>query len=119
MKKILMTRLSVCSLGVLCNEMINTPMLLVVVQPPLPKFRGGATPPTPPPPLFGAPGTELIEDDNYSEHYHNLDVSFSLKTIFEMIILKCDNSPIICTTQRFLVRLYFINEKINKKIISR
>ena len=32
MKKILMTRLSVCSLGVSCNEMINTPMLLVVVH---------------------------------------------------------------------------------------
>ena len=31
MKKILMTRLSVCSLGVSCNEMIDTPMLLVVV----------------------------------------------------------------------------------------
>ena len=30
MKKILMTRLSVCSLGVSCNEMIDTPMLLVV-----------------------------------------------------------------------------------------
>ena len=30
MKKILMTRLSVCSLGVSCNEMIDdTPMLLV------------------------------------------------------------------------------------------
>ena len=31
MKKILMTRLSVCSLGVSCNEMIDTPMLLVVL----------------------------------------------------------------------------------------
>ena len=31
MKKILMTRLSVCSLGVSCNDMIDTPMLLVVV----------------------------------------------------------------------------------------
>ena len=31
MKNILMTRLSVCSLGVSCNEMIDTPMLLVVV----------------------------------------------------------------------------------------
>ena len=31
MKKNLMTRLSVCSLGVSCNEMIDTPMLLVVV----------------------------------------------------------------------------------------
>ena len=31
MKKILMTRLSVCSLGVSCNEMIDTPMLLVVI----------------------------------------------------------------------------------------
>ena len=31
MKKILMTRLSVCSFGVSCNEMIDTPMLLVVV----------------------------------------------------------------------------------------
>ena len=30
MKKIMMTRLSVCSLGVSCNEMIDTPMLLVV-----------------------------------------------------------------------------------------
>ena len=30
MKKIMMTRLSVCSLGVSCNEMIGTPMLLVV-----------------------------------------------------------------------------------------
>ena len=30
MKKILMTRLSVCSLGVSCNEMIDTLMLLVV-----------------------------------------------------------------------------------------
>ena len=30
MKKILMTRLSVCSLGVSYNEMIDTPMLLVV-----------------------------------------------------------------------------------------
>ena len=30
MKKILMTRFSVCSLGVSCNEMIDTPMLLVV-----------------------------------------------------------------------------------------
>ena len=29
--KFLMTRLSVCSLGVSCNEMIDTPMLLVVV----------------------------------------------------------------------------------------
>ena len=29
--KILMTRLSVCSLGVSCNEMIDTPMLLVVI----------------------------------------------------------------------------------------
>ena len=28
--KFLMTRLSVCSLGVSCNEMIDTPMLLVV-----------------------------------------------------------------------------------------
>ena len=26
MKKIMMTRLSVCSLGVSCNEMIDTPM---------------------------------------------------------------------------------------------
>ena len=32
MKKILMTRLSVCSLGVSCNEMIDTPLLLVVYQ---------------------------------------------------------------------------------------
>ena len=31
MKNILMTRLSVCSLGVSCNEMIDTPMLLVVM----------------------------------------------------------------------------------------
>ena len=31
MKKIMMTRLSVCSLGVSCNEMIDTPMLLVVL----------------------------------------------------------------------------------------
>ena len=31
MKKILMTCLSVCSLGVSCNEMIDTPMLLVVM----------------------------------------------------------------------------------------
>ena len=31
MKKILMTRLSVCSLGVSCNEMIDNPMLLVVL----------------------------------------------------------------------------------------
>ena len=30
MKKIIMTRLSVCSHGVSCNEMIDTPMLLVV-----------------------------------------------------------------------------------------
>ena len=30
MKKIMMTCLSVCSLGVSCNEMIDTPMLLVV-----------------------------------------------------------------------------------------
>ena len=30
MEKNLMTRLSVCSLGVSCNEMIDTPMLLVV-----------------------------------------------------------------------------------------
>ena len=30
MKKILMTRLSVCRLGVSCNEMIDTAMLLVV-----------------------------------------------------------------------------------------
>ena len=29
--KFIMTRLSVCSLGVSCNEMIDTPMLLVVV----------------------------------------------------------------------------------------
>ena len=29
--KFLMTRLSVCSLGVSCNEMIDTPMLLVVI----------------------------------------------------------------------------------------
>ena len=35
MKKILMTRLSVCSLGVSCNEMIDTPMLLVVSYGPL------------------------------------------------------------------------------------
>ena len=32
MKKIMMTRLSVCSLGVSCNEMIDTPMLLVVME---------------------------------------------------------------------------------------
>ena len=32
MKKNLMTGLSVCSLGVSCNEMIDTPMLLVVVH---------------------------------------------------------------------------------------
>ena len=32
MKKIMMTRLSVCSLGVSCNEMIDTPMLLVVLS---------------------------------------------------------------------------------------
>ena len=32
MKKIMMTHLSVCSLGVSCNEMIDTPMLLVVVK---------------------------------------------------------------------------------------
>ena len=32
MKKILMTRLSICSLGVSSNEMIDTPMLLVVVS---------------------------------------------------------------------------------------
>ena len=31
--KILMTCLSVCSLGVSCNEMIDTPMLLVVPLP--------------------------------------------------------------------------------------
>ena len=31
MEKILMTRFSVCSLGVSFNEMIDTPMLLVVV----------------------------------------------------------------------------------------
>ena len=31
MKKIMMTRLSVCSLGVSCNEMIDTLMLLVVL----------------------------------------------------------------------------------------
>ena len=31
MKKIMMTRLSVCSLRVSCNEMIDTPMLLVVI----------------------------------------------------------------------------------------
>ena len=31
-EKILMTRLSVCSLGVSCNEMIDTPMLLVVYK---------------------------------------------------------------------------------------
>ena len=30
MKKIMMTSLSVCSLGVSCNEMSDTPMLLVV-----------------------------------------------------------------------------------------
>ena len=30
MKKILITRLRVCSLGVSCNEMIDTPILLVV-----------------------------------------------------------------------------------------
>ena len=30
MKKILTTRLSVCSLGVSCNDIIDTPMLLVV-----------------------------------------------------------------------------------------
>ena len=30
MKKILMTRLSVCSLGVSCNEMIDTPILVLV-----------------------------------------------------------------------------------------
>ena len=33
MKKILMTSLSVCSLGVSCNEMSDTPMLLVVPSP--------------------------------------------------------------------------------------
>ena len=32
MKKIMMTRLSVCSLGVSCNEIIDTPMLLVVIE---------------------------------------------------------------------------------------
>ena len=31
MKNILMTCLSVCSLGVSCNEMIDAPMLLVVL----------------------------------------------------------------------------------------
>ena len=31
MKNILMTRLSVCGLGVSCNDMIDTPMLLVVI----------------------------------------------------------------------------------------
>ena len=31
MKKIMMTRLSVCSLGVSCNDMIDTPMLLIVI----------------------------------------------------------------------------------------
>ena len=31
MKKILMTSLSVCSLGVSCNEISDTPMLLVVM----------------------------------------------------------------------------------------
>ena len=30
--KFLMTRLSVCGLGVSCNEMSDTPMLLVVVR---------------------------------------------------------------------------------------
>ena len=30
--KFIMTRLSVCSLGVSCNETIDTPMLLVVVS---------------------------------------------------------------------------------------
>ena len=30
--KFIMTRLSVCSLGVSCNEMIDTPMLLVVLS---------------------------------------------------------------------------------------
>ena len=30
--KFLMTRLSVCSIGVSCNEMIDTPMLLVVTS---------------------------------------------------------------------------------------
>ena len=32
MKNILMTRLSVCGLGVSCNEMIYTPILLVVAK---------------------------------------------------------------------------------------
>ena len=39
MKRILMTRLSVCSLGVSCNEMIDTPMLLVVIIVAILEFR--------------------------------------------------------------------------------
>ena len=40
--KFLMTRLSVCNLGVSCNEkMIDTPMLLVAGAPNSAKFRGG------------------------------------------------------------------------------
>ena len=34
MKKVLMTRLSVCSFGVSCNEMIDTPMLHAVEREP-------------------------------------------------------------------------------------
>ena len=35
-----MTRLSVCSLRVSCNEMIDTPMLLVVISTVLMRFFG-------------------------------------------------------------------------------
>ena len=43
MKKILMTRLSVCSLGVSCNEMIDTLMLLVVPLPPPRQYANAIT----------------------------------------------------------------------------
>ena len=58
MKKILMTRLSVCSLGVSCNEMIDTPMLLVVKN-------------------------DLLFSDVFYSHLLNNWSSIDLKTVLE------------------------------------
>ena len=36
--------------------------------------------------LFKILSTELIDDDNYSEHNYNLFLIFSLKTVIEIIV---------------------------------
>ena len=64
--------------------------------------------------------TELIGDDKYdSEHYHNLHFSFSLKTIFEMIILKCSCSwKFECYERQFAENIHLRRQDFGYDYIS-